>query len=708
LVIALGLFLLTFIIPEKTSASEPLRIQADFLSFEERENRYVAKGQVHLSMGAWELLADEVIFYPAQSKALASGNVKLKSQEDWLSGDRLELDTSQVTGVVFQGRAYLAENNIHLRAERIQKTGPQTYRAYEAFATTCDGDNPDWQISGRELVVTLDGYGTLRHGKFLIRNQPVLYFPYLVFPAKTTRQSGFLMPQIAFSREIHGLDVEIPYFLALTANQDATIYLRYLENSGVKPALEYRYFWGEKSSGSFYGDYLQDRRFVSETKGNITRNWPAGMDRWSLYWQHESFINPNLYLRWDVLRLSDIWYFRDFAAASYYLENYIEKGQNRFRRVAFKANEALPAVTSTARLSWQQEGYYANLLWEHTDDLTKEKNDATLQKYPEISLGGIRREIWEGMAQWEWNGHLTYNHRETGDHGLWGRLRPAFFRPVNIQGVASLVPSVTLDGTFWHNDEDKSGRERWGERYLYHLEVKGTTEVARIFTVNFRGVEKIRHSLQPRIEYRFTPEQSQANLPSHVPALPAESLLTYGLTNFFTARATDAEGKRYYRDFLRLKLSQVYNFREATRELVPGGPKRRPWGDVLIELDVTPLPTASFLARNSYDLYGNEWREAHYDLNLLSPRGDRLTMSYRHTRDLLEEALLSAKAVVSRDFDLTYTHRRNLRDLKDLEKTLALTYRQQCWQVQVSYSVKEEDTRVMFNLSLYGLGTIGN
>ena len=60
--------------------------------------------------------------------------------------------------------------------------------------------------------MTIDGYGILKDGKFLINNFPVLYIPCLPFPAKTTRQTGLLFPYLTYSRDKNGLDVEIPFF----------------------------------------------------------------------------------------------------------------------------------------------------------------------------------------------------------------------------------------------------------------------------------------------------------------------------------------------------------------------------------------------------------------------------------------------------------------------------------------------------------------
>ncbi len=693
--------------PAVTQA-ESVHIEADSISYEQDKDRYTALGKVKLTFSDFTLTADEMKLDVPLNKAVASGSVRFKTPADSLEGERLELDWARGTGVLYEGRAFLSANNFYLRARQIEKTGENTYRALDARATTCDSETPDWQIAGGEIEVTIDGYGKLKDGKFLVRNLPVFYLPYLIFPAKTTRQSGFIFPRINHSQKIHGLDIEAPYFFALAENIDATLYLRYLEKSGVKVGLEHRYLLGDASFGGFYADYLDDGRTVVETRGAISRNWPQGAPRWSLYWQHETIFSPSSYLRLDLYRLSDIWYFRDFSAANYYLDNYAARSDDRFKRVSFIGDESLTTLTSTARLVWKYDFYYFNLLMKQTEDLIRQNNDATWQKYPEITFGGTRRTLFDGPLQYEWGGLLSYNHRELGHKGYLADLAPTIYLPLNLGGILSVLPQATLQGTYWSRDDSPaSGNSRAEGRFIYNLALNLSTDFHRVFNIAGSRVEKIRHWVKPEVTYRYTPDVEQANLPDFVPKIPAVNSITYALTTNLVGRSRDSLGNAAYWDYLRLKLSQTYDIRESTRELIAAMGDRRPLKDILLELDLTPEPRFSFSARNSYDVYGGQWRQANYDLAVRAKRGDVLTLGYRFTRDLLEEAKLSLKAVLSKELDVSYAQRVDIRGGKDLEKTFAAIYRKQCWQMEFSYSVKERDTIFMLNLSLYGLGTIG-
>ena len=91
--------------------------------------------------------------------------------------------------------------------------------------------------------------------------------PYLIFPAKTTRQTGFLFPRFAYSRDKNGLDVEIPFYWAVSDSADATFFQRYMEKRGFKEGVEFRYFTSPDTFGVFYGDFINDHKRVTESVG---------------------------------------------------------------------------------------------------------------------------------------------------------------------------------------------------------------------------------------------------------------------------------------------------------------------------------------------------------------------------------------------------------------------------------------------------------
>ena len=60
--------------------------------------------------------------------------------------------------------------------------------------TTCGFDHPDWTFKAKDVDLTVGGYATASNTTFSVLGHPLLYIPWGVFPVKTERQSGFLLP----------------------------------------------------------------------------------------------------------------------------------------------------------------------------------------------------------------------------------------------------------------------------------------------------------------------------------------------------------------------------------------------------------------------------------------------------------------------------------------------------------------------------------
>jgi LPS-assembly protein len=234
------------------SPKVPWQISADTLDYDAGSTTYHARGNVIIEKQAARLVADTVSFNHKAMTAIAEGHVVMTVGDDVLTGARVELNLDQETGVVHDGTVFLKENHFYIHGERIEKTGKDTYRAEKGSITSCDGDRPDWIITGRKLKVTIDGYGTATHAVFKARDVPILYTPYILFPAKTRRQTGLLFPEAGVS-DRWGFNWDQPLFWAINDSTDATLYTHYMQERGTKIGLEYRYALANESYGVHHG-----------------------------------------------------------------------------------------------------------------------------------------------------------------------------------------------------------------------------------------------------------------------------------------------------------------------------------------------------------------------------------------------------------------------------------------------------------------------
>ena len=690
-------------------AKGPVNIEADSLSYDSGSETYRAEGNVIVVFAGGSLKADRVSLNKATGRVLAEGNVVLESGKDVLQGESVSFDIATKRGVVNKGTLFFQENNLYLSGNEIRKTGDASYSLKDARATTCNGEVPDWRFAGKEVDVTIDGYGRIKDGTFQVRNFPLIYFPYLMFPAKTARQSGFLLPYISHSSDKLGWDTELPFFWAISESADAPFYQRYMDKRGFQEGGEFRYCIGDHSCGTLYGAYLNDTMKISEEdSGYLNRDWRDGQKRWSYYLNHETEFAHGFYLRTDISRVSDSWYFRDFDSYNYYLVHYGADDRERFKKVSFVGDKSLTSLDSKARLVKDWDLFNLTALVRYTDDFLSYSNEETLQKYPEITLTGIKQPLLETPLYVKLESVYDYYYREKGERGHLLDLYPAVSLPLHLGDYLTFEPEVGFRETRWDAEsKNDSGKGRHSSRAVYSAGAMISSEVSRIFSAGLGNIERIRHGVKPELAYTYIPYVDQEDIPDFADEIPETNLMNFSVTNTLTARLRDEEGNVSYREIFRLKLGQDYNIREARRNREGPGDERRPFGDITIEMDANPFRYLALDSDAVIDINAGEWRKINGRLDISDERGDSLTSEYRYTKDSVEELNLSARAKIVETLDLLYGLRRNELYKKNLETKLGMDYHRQCWGVELNYRDSDDDRSIMVIFSLYGLGRAG-
>lgn len=687
----------------------PIEIGADTFAYHRDTDTYLAEGNVVITFSGGVLKADKVILNRSTNNAQASGHVSLMSNGDTLVGDSINLNIELKTGTLYKGSIFYSEQNLYVKGSEIEKKGDQTYSIKDGTATTCDGQCPDWRFTGRDLDVTIDGYGRVKHGTFDIKEIPVLYLPYFIFPAKTTRQTGLLLPHFGYSNDRLGIDVGIPFFWAISESADATFYQRYMDKRGYQQGVELRYALSPGAFGTLYGDYLKDRWTGVETVGDVTRNWQEKEDRWSYYVNTDTTFSPGFYLKTDIKRVSDNYYFRDFSSYNYYQQNYGNTENRKFERVSFIGDESLRSLDSTALLVKEWQLYNVSALAQYTDDFTIPSNDAVLQKYPEVVFTAIRQPVFNTRLHFEGTGVYDYYYRAVGEKGHVVDIVPKLSLPWSFGDYFQITPEMSFRETYWNTEGALTGSEKKDAgRELSTFALSLSTEPSRVFDVNGETIDKIKHSVKPELIYSYAWIMNDPDRPDFSPTVEGAHTISWALTNTLIAKLKGKEEKIAYREFLRFKLNQVFDIREQIEHRGDPSKEKRPFGPMNWEMDFNPIPYVSYRTEGSFDANSGTWTKNNHIVAVTDQRGDSVAVQYRYTQDLADEINVGLKAAVTKSFDVFYRMRRNQLDHVDLENTYGLYYHRQCWGVVISYSDLANDRTFTIMFSLYGLGKTGS
>jgi len=243
----LAIFIILFIFAtfaygfEKRPTKLPAIIKAKKIIYDRSKNTYEAYGNVSLKQGERLIEAEKMTVDMNTKQAIAEGHVFIEVGKDWFKAESAEFNLATYQGTLHNAEGFMSENHIYIKGKNIRKTGKRTYIVENAKITTCDGEKPVWYFQAKRMKVTIEGWASVSHLSFWARGIPFAYVPYLILPAKTKRQTGFLFPYFGYSKR-DGFDITLPFFWDIKPNIDATFYQRYLTNRGWFQGIEFRYF----------------------------------------------------------------------------------------------------------------------------------------------------------------------------------------------------------------------------------------------------------------------------------------------------------------------------------------------------------------------------------------------------------------------------------------------------------------------------------
>ncbi|ALF60869.1 LPS-assembly protein LptD [Psychrobacter urativorans] len=158
----------------------------------------------------------------------------------------------------------------HGYAKRLNRPNDSQYELDNVMFSTCPPTDRKWQLEAKSIDLDTDtGRGKAYNTTFRIADVPVLYLPYFNFPIDSRRSSGFLLPSASIGSK-SGLEVDVPYYLNLAPNYDATINAHVYTNRNPMLSGEFRYLTENYGEGIFNGSYLpNDKEYDGEDRSSF-------------------------------------------------------------------------------------------------------------------------------------------------------------------------------------------------------------------------------------------------------------------------------------------------------------------------------------------------------------------------------------------------------------------------------------------------------
>jgi LPS-assembly protein len=335
--------------PPGDQSELPTNIEAD--EFETEADGVIRlSGNAQVIQGNQGVYADEISYNQESYQATAVGNVEFfSSRGDKIQADSLDMEVDTFIGDATGTQVEFAEDSLQLperkherfvedysifapflnkvppltKAERIaresnKEVDENTYVRTRATAENIEFEGADYQLlknatmtacveGDDDILLTakqiemdhVAGIGTAKSMTVRFKNVPIFYFPTATFPINDERKTGFLFPGFGYEDE-SGAILEIPYYINIAPNHDATIIPRILTERGVQVYGEYRYLT-QTSEGSLKAEALPSDDVYLD-------------DRYAVKFEHVQDFNEEWFADADISSVSDTEYVRDFSS----------------------------------------------------------------------------------------------------------------------------------------------------------------------------------------------------------------------------------------------------------------------------------------------------------------------------------------------------------------------------------------------------------
>jgi lipopolysaccharide assembly outer membrane protein LptD (OstA) len=380
-------------------------VRADEVSYDQKRDLYEAAGDVRVvQSGGRTLSADWLAFNRTTQVGIATGHVRIVDRQDVVTADFAAVDLRSLVALAQNASLDTAGPGFQVRGERVQRKGVNTYSIENGTFTACrcppGTERTPWQIETGSADVQVGGYAVARDLWFRAFGVPVLYLPWLIYPVKTERQTGFLLPSIGSSSR-GGTEIETPFFLELGPSAGAVIRPTYFTDRGLKGSIEYEYVLGETGEGKLgVAGLAGDDSVSSDDPDTIFSDddTPFSEDRWAYWVEHKQPLGEGGRLGLAVHRVSDNQYPLDFDD------------------IAGTRNQRF--MNSTGWASWAGRGWFAGISAQHFDDLQSpddlDRDDFLLQRLPQVDVSALPGRLGGLPLRLGFDSRYAYFHQNDG------------------------------------------------------------------------------------------------------------------------------------------------------------------------------------------------------------------------------------------------------------------------------------------------------
>jgi LPS-assembly protein len=660
----------------------PLGIQADRTDYVHTTRTLVLTGHVLVRYGDFLIRADELTLHIATLRLEASGGVALRAPYGLILGRALSMDLPRDTFELEEGSIELKNEGYFIRGKRLIKRPGMRFLIEDGEMTSCLCAQPrPWALKVKEMEVNFHGMSKGKGAKVVLFEHTAAYLPRFIAPIKKDRQTGFLMPRMAYS-DRDGFKFNLPFYLEIARNMDATFAIDYRGRRGVGGDVEYRYIFSDRNYGWINATGFSDTSFGQERR----ERYDSKKGRFRVDMLHHQDFSDDAYMRADIHYTNDRTMVRDLS------------GDSDVRTLPYFKTKVGAAYNTEDSLFMGEFRYFQDLRYE---------DPYTLKQLPHLAIASYKPGVLGTPFTLDFDTSMDYFFSQQGQRGARYDLSPTLRYPTIPFSLFAFEPYAGLRETLYDTTGDVESRE------LYSLGFRSSSEFLKDYGVSFFNVMKLRHILEPGLDFKHTPNADQARLPYYTAEddILRQDAFTYSLNNRFYAKTVEGS----VREFFRYRIDQTYDLQGNFREPYYVSNRTRHFSNIKNTFEF--LPKERLFFDTSFEVNPEEGKANVFGafLRYDSPRGDSFELAYRYnTEDIYNingiQTLMEFR--LSSMFAAYIGNRYLIGESKNLESVYGIEYNSpcDCFDILFTYEQRvnpdEQEFAVLFNLK--GLGFFGS
>jgi LPS-assembly protein len=709
-----------------SSGDHRIRIESDGASLT-GDGFAVLTGHVQLRQDERTVAADRVTYDQKTGKVTVNGSVDFEDPRLGIKSDSGIYDA--LAGAAFdQAYFQIFERNGRGFAKQMSVQPDGKAELEKVRYTTCPIGNQDWMIQAKSIQLDTDSEQGVAHQVVMrFKDVPVFYTPYFAFPLGEERQSGLLFPSFGHSGN-NGFQLEVPYYLNLAPNYDATLTPGILSRRGVQLGGEFR-FLTESSHGQIEENFLpndavehSDRAFVHLT--DITN------------------LGTGLRFDTDIESVSDSNYFSDFAV-----------GADQTSVTFLERRAEILYYDDAWRIRAQLQNF-------QTIDTAIDAGDRPYSRVPRVEAYGLFPLI--GRLEFALSSEVTNFLREVGPTGVRADISPELRWAQRGAGYF-FEPVVGYHFTQYDLQNAAFGDPSTPSRALPYASL----DTGLIFERDAGAQGQRTQTLEPRLVYTYIPYRNQNELPLFDTGIPDLNLvelfranryvgddrigdanqLAMGLTTRLFSQASGTQylsatiGQIRYFDLPRVLLPDEITQTlpgqtllrlpgQPTAQIFPGQnlptlpgqtlttapgeiPQAYRASDIIGEVSVTAYKHWSLDLDYQWNPYTSQTDKSEILLQYRPDPSRVVNVGYRFQQDILKQYDASFAWPIAGHWNTVGRYVYSIQDRQLIEELAGFEYKSCCWRVQVlqrRYLTNRTgglDTSIALQLELTGLSSVG-